>query len=531
MGPLCFALTLHPVVEQIKREVPELLINAWYLDDGTLCGSLSDIGSALAIIESVGPSRGLILNKSKSLLFVPADASPSNHAVPPAVPICSDGFELLGSPIGPSSYCESSVLKRVNKIQEALINLRDLHDSQMEAILLRSCLSLPKIAFALRTCAPDLIRPALETFDDTIREALSDQAGCPLPDWSWLPSSLGGLNLRRAALHAPAAYISSLHRSEPLISDILGHSPSPPALLPSCVRDLGMAASMPDWSSLQIIDVPLRQRTLSRLIDEASFDYLIESAPGVRSKALALSSALPHAGDWLNVVPSSALGLHLLDQEFRPCLQYWLGLPIFAEGVRCPVCRSVADPFGDHHVGCGGNGDRIHRHNSIRDAIFSAAQTAALAPRKELPSLVPCSQSRPADIFLPNWERGRAAALDVSVISTLQRLTLSGAASVQGHALRVGEERKMALHAASCRAVGVSFVPLLVESLGGWSDLAAKTLSSIGRLLGQRLGIPPSETTRHLFQRCAISLWRGNATLWLHRCPTPTPPPHIDSII
>ena len=56
MRPLCFALTLHPIVEQIKREVPELLINAWYLDDGTLCGSLSDIGYALAIIESVGPS-------------------------------------------------------------------------------------------------------------------------------------------------------------------------------------------------------------------------------------------------------------------------------------------------------------------------------------------------------------------------------------------------------------------------------------------------------------------------------------------
>ena len=27
-------------------------------------------------------------------------------------------------------------------------------------------------------------------------------------------------------------------------------------------------------------------------------------APEVRSKALALSSSLPHAGDWLNVVPS-----------------------------------------------------------------------------------------------------------------------------------------------------------------------------------------------------------------------------------
>ena len=105
------------------------------------------------------------------------------------------------------------------------------------------------------------------------------------------------------------------------------------------------------------------------------------------------------------MVPSSALGLHLLDREFQPCLQYWLGLPIFYTRGRCPVCQALADPFGDHHVGCGGNGDRIHRHNSIRDAIFSAAQTAALAPRKELPSLIPGSQARPADMFLPNWER------------------------------------------------------------------------------------------------------------------------------
>ena len=55
-----------------------------------------------------------------------------------------------------------------------------------------------------------------------------------------------------------------------------------------------------------------------------------------------------------------------------------------------------------HHVGCGGNGDQIHRHDSIRDAVFSAAQAAALAPRKEVPSLISGTLSRPADIFLPN---------------------------------------------------------------------------------------------------------------------------------
>ena len=451
LGLLCFALTLHPVVEQIKREVPGLLINAWYLDDGTLCGSPRDICSALTIIESHGPSRGLLLNKSKSLLFVPADATLPDHVLPPGVPTTNGGFKLLGSPVVPPSFCESSVCRRVSNIQDMLVNLQDLHDSQMETTLLRSCLSLPKIAFALRTCAPDFIRPALAAFDNTMREALSDLAGGPLSAWSWLkaslPCSLGGLNLRRAMLHAPAAYVGSLHQSNALIADILGHPPATSAHLPQCLVALANAAATPEWSSLQDIDVPLRQYVLSRVIDEASFNAHIDSAPDTRLRALALSSAIPHAGDWLNVVPTSALGLHLLDREFRPCLQYWLGLPIFTEGGRCPVCQVLADPFGDHHVGCGGNGDRIHRHNSIRDAIFSAAQTAALAPRRELPSLIPGSQARLADIFLPSWDRGRPTALDVTIISTLQQLTLQGAAITPGHALAVGENRKMTIYA------------------------------------------------------------------------------------
>lgn len=34
------ALTLHPIVETIKHEVPNMLVDSWYLDDGTLVGTL-----------------------------------------------------------------------------------------------------------------------------------------------------------------------------------------------------------------------------------------------------------------------------------------------------------------------------------------------------------------------------------------------------------------------------------------------------------------------------------------------------------
>ena len=189
------------------------------------------------------------------------------------------------------------------------------------------------------------------------------------------------------------------------------------------------------------------------------------------------------------------------------------------KGARCPICQVVADPLGDHQVGCGGNGDRIHRHDSVRDVLFSAAQTAALAPRKEVPSLIPGTSSRPADVYLPNWMRGQPAALDVHVISTLQQLTLKEAAVTQGHALSVGEERKRAAHSEACHAVGVTFIPMVVETLGGWGEEAALTVKIIGQLQGLRLRIPPAQATRHLFQRLAINLWRGNATLWIRRLP------------
>ena len=340
LGPLCFALTLHPLIEQIQSSVPDLRLNAWYLDDGSLCGPPASLFSALEIIGTAGPPRGLHLNKNKCLFSVLNEASFDLGSFPAGIPITLDGFTLLGCPIGPPSFCLDSIFKRISKVQSILARLPDLHDSQIECSLLRSCLSLPKIAFALRTCPPDFIYPALTAFDNLIREALSQLVGSPLSNWSWskasLPSSLGGINLRQAVLHAPAAYIGSLVQSRPLVTEILGFQPSYPTSLSSAIKALSSTLGHPEWSVLSDIEPPLCQRSLSLAIDLSGHCLLLESAPDTRFKALAQSSAIRHAGDWLNVIPSSALGLHMFDQEFRLCLRYWLGLPLFPVDLHLP---------------------------------------------------------------------------------------------------------------------------------------------------------------------------------------------------
>ena len=191
------------------------------------------------------------------------------------------------------------------------------------------CLALPKLSFTLRTCPPIHIREAIASFDLTMFESVSDLVGGSLSDWSWLkaslPVSLGGLGTRWASLYAPATFLASLDQSKELVSGILGHSPPASGHLVSTLQDLISGTGRNDWCSIESVDVPLRQHALSKVIDQACFNRLLDQAPDTRAKALTLSTAIPHAGDWLHVVPSSALGLHFHDQEFCHCLQYWLG--------------------------------------------------------------------------------------------------------------------------------------------------------------------------------------------------------------
>ena len=59
-------------------------------------------------------------------------------------------------------------------------------------------------------------------------------------------------------------------------------------------------------------------------------------------------------------------------------------------------------------------------YNSLRDSLFSTAQAAGLAPKKEVRALLPGTDLRPADILIPRWTAGRDTALNVTVIHLFQ---------------------------------------------------------------------------------------------------------------
>ena len=72
-------------------------------------------------------------------------------------------------------------------------------------------------------------------------------------------------------------------------------------------------------------------------------------------------------------------------------------------------------------------------------------------------------------------------------------------------------------HLANCRAQGITFKPLVVETFGGWDADAVKFLKKLGRHSARRRGKIDAIEIKHFFQRLSIALQRGNATLLIDR--------------
>ena len=175
-------------------------------------------------------------------------------------------------------------------------------------------------------------------------------------------------------------------------------------------------------------------------------------------------------------------------------------------------------------------GERITRHNAIRDHVYSMAASAVLNPVKEGRFILLGDDRRPADIYLPSWAEGRDAALDVTVINLLQSATVAEAAETPGHSLTVAFERKMRGAADDCARQGVAFIPLAFESLGGWHTTAELQVRRLAQALARQTGKDESECCSQAISRLSLLLMKGNASILINRIPA-APDAAVDGLL
>ena len=75
----------------------------------------------------------------------------------------------------------------------------------------------------------------------------------------------------------------------------------------------------------------------------------------------------------------------------------------------------------------------VSRHNKLRDVLAESCRRAHLGVQVEMGNnLTNHSHTRPADLLVPNWVLGKAAAFDLSVTSPLNPTTLLEVRSLIG---------------------------------------------------------------------------------------------------
>ncbi|KAL5474062.1 hypothetical protein EMCRGX_G028636 [Ephydatia muelleri] len=233
-----------------------------------------------------------------------------------------------------------------------------------------------------------------------------------------------------------------------------------------------------------------------------------------------LSVSAPHAASWLLVTPSPGLDLHLDPNELQISIQWWLGIDT-ARGSSCSLCPGLAlDRLGNHATTCKRGGDVVTRHNHLRNVIVEFCHHSHLGVRVESGSGITPDLSRtwPADVLVLNWERGKHAALDITMTSSLIPSILTAASLSEGAAAEEVEVRKHRANDPKCSELGWVCIPLAVETYGNWGREAQSTFSRLASHLAIITSSHKSKVLTELYSRLNFTLVWAVARVLLARC-------------
>jgi hypothetical protein len=234
---LYFSLVLNPLLLRLRAHLPHMDLLAFFIDDGTLIASPTDLLTALNIIQEFGSTVGIHLNLSKcelgTLEFNSSISDPDIdlYMFPTSITRLSrDGLHLLGAAIGNRVFINSHLSECVVSINSSLHKLPLLHDAQMHYHFLKNCAGVSRFQYHLRTNHPEYISSSIQQFDEAVLNNVDALLGSPpgtvfsapfLPRIS-VSGKDGGIGITLASDISFPAYIASVSSTSSLVCGLLG---------------------------------------------------------------------------------------------------------------------------------------------------------------------------------------------------------------------------------------------------------------------------------------------------------------------
>ena len=231
------------------------------------------------------------------------------------------------------------------------------------------------------------------------------------------------------------------------------------------------------------------------------------------------SSSGPGANGWLNITHNPEEPTKWLkDDEFRVNVLVRLGCPIAESPAPCVLCSGMAsaDIYGVHPMACR-CGLHNTAHNALVHKISHYATGALMQPLCEQYCFGTMAHLRADILFRANIGSHQVAA-DVAIISPFATHNIVAAASAPGAAATAYEEVKTDKYADAAELVGLTFVPLVVDTLGSWGEAATPLLTRIAVAYGRRFDMSRSLATRVVRSGISLCLMADIAAILL-ACP------------
>ncbi|GJV65072.1 reverse transcriptase domain-containing protein [Tanacetum coccineum] len=465
LGPLLFALVLHPLICKIKDSF-SLSLHAWYLDDGTIIGDTLVVGKVLELIMKDGPRRGLHLNVNKTEVFWPREDPRSRLAgvFPPTIARPLHGVKLLGGPVSVDfGFSSELVLKRVAKSIELMDAAAKLNDPQCELLLLRACAGISKLYFSMRTCSPQVFERAQHSFDAALRSSLErivTASGPGFGDWQWrlatLPFAFGGLGVYCAGDVLSYAFLASRLQSASLQTKLLRHSGivSSGLAFDSALNAFNVKMEIDLLNNSNEIAAPKLMKKLADIYF-TSVTQMVESTFSLSTRQMAL---------WKSQMKDISLTGMEGGSRSLACSRVFM--VIFWRTMRC-VCWISSGK--EVNIGLGGERDK---------------------------------SLRPADVLLYSWDVGRDVCVDLTGSSPL---TQTGMVDfVPGRAVTEAAQRKRVKYEAKCADIGYGFLPFSFSSFGELKKDAVTLLKRIQKFsMAQDIG---ARAPVYIFNRISFSI-------------------------
>ncbi|GKC77653.1 putative reverse transcriptase domain-containing protein [Tanacetum coccineum] len=301
LGPLLFALILHPLLHKIKDSC-KLLLYAWYLYDGTVIGDSEEVARVLDIIKVSGLGLGLELNIKKREIFWPScnGMKLREGLFPVDIRSSSSGVKLLGGAVSrDADFISGLAMRRAANVVDLMGLLPQF----------RSCMGIAKLFFGLRTCQPVHMEEAALFFDKGLRWSIENIVVCGGPffgDLQWrlssLPIRFGGLDhiLRDSGICGmDDDYVFAL----------------------ACLRDTIPSFNFNGFTNKDTVPSKAQQTLANVLFSEMVKDMEVHFDMTMRQNAVFECLRGPHAHDFLLAIPIDRLGQHMSPVEYRTILK------------------------------------------------------------------------------------------------------------------------------------------------------------------------------------------------------------------